>query len=143
MMRFLCLMLLLAIGCNGEDLSSKKTLFDHDHETPAHWPSGPGDAADKMETRLARLDGSEAETVQAELSDLVSWSAEVAADTALSEQQWVPIYESSETLQATLRADGWNESSRQQTEQLCQLLHSADEILRQQSNSSLDARPEP
>jgi len=142
MMRSFCLALLLAAGCAGEDLSDKKTLFDHDHEIPPHWPSGPGDAAEKIQTRLSQLDGPEKETAEAELTDLVSWSPEVAADTPLSEQEWVPIYESSETLQASLRANGWDDASRQQTEELRQLLLSAEEILQSQSPTSPKANSE-
>ena len=39
-----------------------------------------------------------------EIVDLVSWVPEVAADTNLSEADWLPLYHASESLMANLRA---------------------------------------
>lgn len=100
---------LLLTGCGAE----KESLFEDDHHLPAHWPSNLSDAADKIEQRLELLtnqgtasDEPDASTVmdaaESELRDLVEWIPEVAADTDLSEAQWLPIYEMCEVMREHL-----------------------------------------
>ena len=103
---------LLIAGCHTE----KESLHELDHEVPPHWPSSIFDTAIKIQERLdALLDGaadsvetgsadSEA-TIRSELLDLVTWAPEIAADTNLTEQQWIPIYEMSETIRKHLASD--------------------------------------
>lgn len=98
---FAALSLCLFIGCDGE----RETLHELDHENPPHWPSNMSDAADKIQYRVAALlsDSSEA-VVRKELEELISWTPEIAADTDLTESDWIPIYELSETLRKHLAA---------------------------------------
>ncbi len=98
------LMLILLNGCGEE----KDSLHELDHVVPAHWPAGLQDAANKIGERIAILDNpsahSEAELHSAsqELSELINWVPEIAADTDLGEQDWMPIYERSEVLRNQL-----------------------------------------
>lgn len=128
---------LLGLGCYSEDLTEKKTLFDDDHHQPAHWPIDLGDAAAKMRECLTTESFSQDHTVQQELSDLVSWTAEVAADTDLTEKEWLPIYNASEALLANLRAskNRWNDANRGQAERLSQLLEDAHATLQASGRS--------
>ena len=61
---------------------------------------------------------------RSEIDDLVSWTAEIAADTNLSEQDWIPLYNASESMMANLRRDPSNlsDSNRKQLESLCELI---------------------
>ena len=105
-----CLLIcLLLTGCGAE----KESLFEEEHDLPAHWPSSLTDAADKIDKRLGRLGSLTSESNHAseqtaidqcedELRDLVEWIPEVAADTDLSEVQWLPIYELSEVMREHL-----------------------------------------
>ncbi len=85
----------MVLGCAEE----QDSLHELDHELPPHWPVSLSDAAAKLGERLA-LDSSNAKQSEArgELEDLVSWIPEIAADTDLTEAEWLPIYELSETL---------------------------------------------
>lgn len=91
----------LNLGCVAE----KESLHEMDHEFPPHWPLSMEDAAQKIEQRLRLIDVKESlETTREELSDLIEWSPEVAADTDLPELEWVPIHELSEILRRHLSA---------------------------------------
>ena len=85
----------MVLGCAEE----QDSLHELDHELPPHWPVSLSDAAAKIEERVA-LDSSSPNQLDArdELEDLVSWIPEIAADTDLTEAEWLPIYELSETL---------------------------------------------
>ncbi len=101
---------LLLTGCGVE----KDSLFEEDHEIPAHWPSSLLDAVEKIDQRLALLAGRTApsaakheqqdarqldsESCESELRDLVAWIPEVVADTDLTEEQWLPVYELCEVM---------------------------------------------
>ena len=119
---FLCT--LLFVGCSSDP--EKESLFDHSHETPPHWPSNLGDATVKIRQRLEQLDSDTGETA-AELSDLVSWMPEFAADTSMSEGQWSPIWEASESLRQDLEENrgDWDAENRQQALRLCILIDAA------------------
>lgn len=96
---------LLLTGCGAE----KESLFEEEHDPPAHWPSSLTDAADNIEHRLSRLESVRSESnhetgragpaqFESELRDLVEWIPEVAADTDLREEHWLPIYEMCEVM---------------------------------------------
>ncbi|QDV23198.1 hypothetical protein [Aureliella helgolandensis] len=105
-----CLLIcLLLTGCGVE----KESLFEEEHDLPAHWPSGLVDAATKIDQRISRLasvvgesklatEENGSEQCESELRDLVEWIPEVAADTDLSESQWLPIYELCEVMREHL-----------------------------------------
>lgn len=59
-----------------------------------------------------------------EIADLVSWVPEIAADTNLSEQDWIPLDNAAAALAANLRASGnaLTESNRAQVRALCELI---------------------
>ncbi len=92
---------MFGLGCVAE----KESLHEMDHEQPAHWPLNMEDAAQKIEQRLGLIELKESpETAREELSDLIEWAPEVAADTDLPELEWVPIHELSVTLRHHLSA---------------------------------------
>ncbi len=99
---FILLLTASSLGCVAE----KESLHEMDHELPPHWPQSMEDAAQKIEQRLGLLETKESlETTRDELSDLITWVPEVAADTDLPELEWVPLYELSETLRHHLSAE--------------------------------------
>ena len=119
---FLCTLLL--VGCSSDP--ERETLFDHSHEAPDHWPRNLGDATVKIRQRLEQLDANDSDAAS-ELTDLVSWTPEVAADTSMSEQQWTPIWEASEKLRRGLEKNKgtWDSENRQQVLRLCVLVDAA------------------
>jgi hypothetical protein len=95
------LVVLLLLGCVAE----KESWHEEDHELPPHWPLNIEDAAQKIQQRLDQTGVEESlATTREELTDLIEWVPEVAADTDLVEDDWVPIYELSETLRRHLSA---------------------------------------
>lgn len=108
------LMALVLTGCGAE----KESLFEEDHAVPAHWPSSLMDAAEKIDQRLAQLADKSSTSLEAtgqtepqqtrsvscesELRDLVAWIPEVVADTDLTEQQWLPVFELCEVMRVHL-----------------------------------------
>lgn len=114
--------LIVSIGCGGENDAPKTSLFEHDHHVAPHWPSDLADVAVKIRERLAAP--TIEETQRAEIDDLVSWTAEVAADTNLPEADWIPIYHATESLIANLRSVGptLSDQNRSQLESLCELI---------------------
>ena len=122
-------LVLLAIsllsGCGSEE-TAKTSLFEVDHEVAPHWPDGLEDAVAKIRQRLDAPESSPDEAKQRadEIADLVSWVAEIAADTNLPEQDWIPLDNAAESLSANLRATGnkLTDSNRQQTAALCELI---------------------
>jgi hypothetical protein len=120
------------IGC-GE---SKSSLHELDHVTPGHWPTDLADAASKMRDRLATLDEAgkalegEPKVAFDELSDLVQWVPEVAADTDLGETQWNKLYQASEAARKQLLGVQRVEPSlKQDIEKLCALLIESHALL--------------
>lgn len=98
----LAMLVCMSVGCQN----SKQSLYEEiDHDHPEHWPSDLADTAAKIDQRLQRIvqDSSDAEAT-AELKDLISWCPELAGDTDLTEQQWQPIFDLSETLRARVSA---------------------------------------
>lgn len=119
---FLASTVLLVIGCGGEDQTPKASHFEHDHHVAPHWPNDLTDVAVKIRERLSAP--TIGETQRAEIGDLVSWTAEVAADTNLAEADWIPIYQATESLTANLRSSGetLSDQNRSQLESLCELI---------------------
>jgi hypothetical protein len=108
------------LGCSHDE-HGKASHFEHDHEVAEHWPSDLGDLAEKLRGRL-REDADDA--TRHEVEDLVSWVGEVAADTDLSEADWVPLYERSEAITAELKraGDNWSAELIAEIESLCVLI---------------------
>jgi hypothetical protein len=87
------------VACGAE----RESLFEGEHELPAHWPTSMADAIHKIDERLKRLDTDANDAqVDQELRELVEWIPEVAADEELSEEQWMPIYELCEVMREHL-----------------------------------------
>ena len=124
------------LGC-GE---SKKSLHEIDHTTPAHWPADLQDAAEKIRERLQAVQGegsgSDSSLALKELSDLVGWIPEVAADTDLVEAQWNKLYEASEVARKQLTsAKQISPELASQIETLCTLLVESAKLLTKPSES--------
>jgi hypothetical protein len=88
-------------GCGSETAS----LYEAEHVTPAHWPADLADAAEKIRERIALVNAEDREmagTAERELIDLVKWTPEIAADTDMTESDWLPIYEQAERLRVQL-----------------------------------------
>jgi len=113
------------LGCAGED-TAKTSHFEHDHEVAPHWPKDLADAAAKIRQRLDTSEPSSAETERHadEIAEIVSWVPEIAADTNLSERDWIPLDRAADSLSANLRATGneLTDSNRRQTVALCVLI---------------------
>jgi hypothetical protein len=93
------LICLSAIGCGSE----QEHLFEEEHERPAHWPSGPADAAQKIRERLdGYLTNPKDDQYREQLLDLVEWAPEIAAETDLAESDWNPIHGISEAIRQHL-----------------------------------------
>ncbi|WP_259634815.1 hypothetical protein [Stieleria sedimenti] len=126
-------LLLGVIGCVGEPGSPKTSHFEHDHEVAKHWPSDLADASAKLRARLDAIEAAvdenpdEAQQLADEVAEIVSWVPEIAADTNLSEQDWIPLDHAAESLAAKLRAAGsaLTESNRRQTFALCEQIDQA------------------
>ncbi|MBB3204882.1 hypothetical protein FHS27_000649 [Rhodopirellula rubra] len=115
---------LLLIGCTS-DATPKTSLFEDDHAIAAHWPVDLSDISIKLRQRLG-AEMIDDETMH-EIKDLVSWTAEIAADTNLAEADWLPIYHATESLTANLQSAGGSltDQNRQQLESLCDLVDDA------------------
>ena len=90
----------LILGCSRE---TPESLHETDHFVAAHWPTSLADAASKMETRVVSLQTGRDEKTYAELCDIVGWIPEIAADSELSEADWIPINEASLAISNRLR----------------------------------------
>ncbi len=114
--------MLLVVGCAPDGSTPKTSLFEEDHAVAAHWPSGLQDVAVKLRERMTP--GDVTSTSIAEVKGIVGWTAEIAADTNMTEQDWIPIYHAAESLSANLRqVDAeFTEADRRQIESLCELI---------------------
>jgi hypothetical protein len=92
--------ILFFAGCAHEQRDS---LHESGHFVPDHWPSSLDDAATKIADRLTVLSESEDKEAYGELSDIVGWVPEIAADSDLSEADWIPINEASRKISNRLR----------------------------------------
>jgi hypothetical protein len=125
----------LFIGCNSEKPEEKTSLFEDDHVVAEHWPNDLADTAVKLRERLS--DSEIDSESRHEIEDLVSWTSEIAADTNLSEADWLPIYNASEALMTSLHSSQNKMSPDDQTqiESLCKLIDSAVSKISEQSAS--------
>jgi hypothetical protein len=126
----LCFLGSLVAGC-AHDGETKTSHFEDDHEVAPHWPNDLADAAIKLRKRLDAPISNQSKQVAREIADIVSWVPEIAADTNLSEEDWIPLDNASVSLAAQLRASN-NEMTndcRRQTVALCELIEqSLEEI---------------
>lgn len=128
----LAVSLLAAAGCSPTEGGPRTSLYEVRHVQPDHWPADLADLADKLRARIAVLDENPADgTASQELTDLVGWAAEVAADTDLTEAQWLPIYQRTEALRRSLRAAryAWTESNLERAADLAERIERAAERL--------------
>lgn len=139
--RLLLLSLYIAcmLGC-GE---SKKSLHEMDHVTPQHWPVDLTDAANKLTERMQVLSNSGTDSkidpavALKELSDIVGWIPEVAADTDLAEGDWMKLYEASEIVRKKLLGAKTIEPGvPQDIEKLCSLLIEAQALIPKSSDTT-------
>lgn len=147
------LLIVLCGGCGAEDDAPKASHFEHDHEIAAHWPTDLADVAHKIRQRLDWIDTGDVPAMDQddhpaddhghhedehddhdetfdpvpEIVDLVSWAPEIAADTNLSETDWLPLYRHSESLQTELRdaTEQVISDNRAEIESLCELIEDA------------------
>ena len=120
--------LLSSGGCAPTEGGPRASLYEVRHVQPDHWPADLDDLAKKLRARIAALDENPAQgTASRELTDLVGWAAEVAADTDLTEAQWLPIYEKTETLRRGLRSSryAWTESNLERAAELAERVERA------------------
>ncbi|QDS91710.1 hypothetical protein FF011L_04430 [Roseimaritima multifibrata] len=134
------LVVLLMVGCGSQDSEPKTSLFEDDHVVAEHWPADLSDVAAKLRERLASPEVNE--QAQKEIEDLVSWTAEIAADTNLSEADWLPLYHHSESLMANLEKakQGLSSDDRSQIQSFCKLIDDTvlvipDQLARQKGTS--------
>ena len=124
----------LMVACGGCWQSSME-MPEHDteHENVGEMPSSLGDLSYKVRLCLAELkkDGTNG-TVTDELTDLVSWAPEFAAETNIGEERWIPIYDLSEEIRLSILKDGqqWDSARIEQVTHLCELSEMAWESLR-------------
>jgi hypothetical protein len=86
-----------------------------EHFVPDHWPADLLDAAAKVAQRASALAGQSTESptdgsgsdrrpmIERELRDVVGWVPEIAADTPLTEAQWMVVHEASEAMSNRLK----------------------------------------
>lgn len=129
-------------GCVAE----KESLHDHEHEEPPHWPSSLGEAAEFIETRVNLLSddsGGDAEELQRaneELIDLVAWAPEIAADTDLSEEKWLPIYDLCEAIRGHMESGEVAVSEfSEDFDKLGTMLESAHQLVQKMETDAVEA----
>lgn len=98
---FLALMLFVMtfVGCSNEQ---RESLHENDHFVAEHWPTSLADAAAKIEARVVLIKEGKNEKALKELSDIVGWVPEIAADSELKEEDWIPIHHASDALSSNL-----------------------------------------
>ncbi|OYP38817.1 hypothetical protein [Rhodopirellula sp. MGV] len=90
---------LLTAGCTSDD-RDHQSHFDHDHLVVEHWPDDLTDVSRKIRKELdATKDASGEKSASIDrIRELVSWGPEFAADSELTERQWIPIADASTAL---------------------------------------------
>lgn len=124
---FLCIT--AALGCGKGATAGRDSLHELDHVIPEHWPSDPGDAANKLRERLRQLEPGKSDqlnSTEREILELVQWAPEICADTDIEEATWLPVYEASEKLAKRLLGD---EVVGDEIETLCRLLDDVQKIV--------------
>lgn len=123
---FLMIITVAMTGCFGGSETDDHDTETHEtaeHFVPEHWPADLRDAAAKVAQRASALAGPSGEIPdkspdesrsgglvanrtsmsEKELRDIVGWVPEIAADTPLTEAQWMVVYEASESMSKRLR----------------------------------------
>ena len=124
---FLLWLFTIITGC-GTSTDSHSSDGGHHHDVPPHLPTSLADLCQAVETRLQQLEvESDDAKLKSELTDLISWTPEFAADTDMSEQRWIPIYELSEELRLSIdkQPRDWNLQRLDQITRLCQISRDA------------------
>lgn len=123
-----CLGMVVVVGCVAE----RESLHELDHQEPAHWPKSMEEAAEFIASRVQVLaphtqaDDAQARQAISQLRDLVEWSPELAADTDMSEADWLPIYELSEAIRTHMQSSDVDLIEfADDFDKLCQLLRTA------------------
>lgn len=105
---------------------------DHEHDDRGHGDHGHDDHGhddhdDHGNDDHGHDDHEHEIDPKAEIIEIVSWVAEIAADTDLAESDWLPLYHATESLSANLRSAGGEltNENRQQLESLCELVDQA------------------
>lgn len=100
-------------GCFGGPEADRHEPVEH--FVPDHWPADLLDAAAKVAQRASALAGQSTEwptdgsgsdrraMIEQELRDVVGWVPEIAADTPLTEAQWMVVHEASEAMSNRLK----------------------------------------
>ncbi|MCC9655895.1 hypothetical protein LOC70_08795 [Rhodopirellula sp. JC737] len=130
---FAMVLITLMVGCGETKDSPKASHFEHDHIIAEHWPEDLPDVAAKLRSRLES--DSINEQTHAEILDLVTWTPEIAADTNLTEQDWIPLHEATESTLANLRASqstNLTESDKNQILALCFLIDETANLIPEQ-----------
>ncbi len=116
----LCCGALVALsGCSRSDglsaesqpLSVRDTYEEHDHDLPAHYPESFPAAVDDLARRHDELTSSlvaqvgkiESERFR-ELRDIAGWLPRLAADSDLTETEWLPVNSAATRIQAAYEA---------------------------------------
>jgi len=122
---YLCALLLFGLtGCAEE----QESLHELDHFVPVHWPHNLQHASELIVARIATAQ--HAESAKKELDELLSWVPEIAADTELSEQDWLPIFIECERLRRNLQGD-IDDALRADLQQMASTLKAAHERLKE------------
>ena len=119
----------LCVACAGCSRASSQAKSQvHSHETVNHMPKSLGDLCQKILVRLDKYqNGDASDQIKSELTDLVSWAPEFAADTDLSERLWIPIYQASEKLRSSIESDKtrWDQQRVEEIAELCRISEQA------------------
>lgn len=134
MLRFMAMVLisLTVVGCGNQPADGEYEKVEH--FVPAHWPSDLLDASSKITERALQLSGqstTDTPTIENQLRDIVGWVPEIAADTDLTEAQWNPVHDASETLSKRLAKmpRPLDEATLVAIDQYCQMLTATAELL--------------
>jgi len=122
----MAILLLAGGGCS--QTPTEEAAHVHQHDTASHMPSSLGDLCRKVRRCLAELKhGGKNSQLTNELTDLVSWTPEFAADTNIGEQLWIPIYQQSEQIRLSILKNDqqWDTTRIDQITQLCRLSEEA------------------
>lgn len=93
-----------SLGCEGqndhEEQSVEHSHAGHSHDVAEHWPRDLLDLKFKLRGRMDKWRANDGDRgkLQEQIVDLIQWTPEIAADTDLSESQWLPIYENTQEL---------------------------------------------
>ncbi len=134
-MRTLALLMLAALlaGC-GEGENQKTSHFEHDHEMPDHWPNDLADSALKIRDRLRMYQHFPdlRPEMTSQIIDIVSWVPEIAADTDLTEADWIPIDQQVQSLSQRLaQQESMDNDNQQLANQLCDLIEQSAALLKE------------